>query len=132
MARDSSPRRRASKGTDPALQSYTWIKKIRPYWVARRLPCARCGGDIDYVSSRYYPNTRRVNPATLVVGHIVGRDEARARGWPEDRINARENTQPEHARCSDRSGALYLQAKRAGLITLAAPGRPETDVSRKW
>jgi hypothetical protein len=86
---------------------------------------------IDYDSPRYYPGTRRVNPATLNVGHIVGRDEARLLGWTEAAVNDIGNTQPEHARCSDRSGAVYGNRKR-GRLALIRSGRPEFDASREW
>lgn len=123
--------RRASKGTDPALSTYRWMKVVRPHWQALRRPCARCGRMIDYDSPRYYTGTRRVNPATLVVGHIVGRDEAYQLGWPDERINDISNTQPEHARCSDRSGAVYGNRKR-GRLALIRRTRPDVDTSREW
>lgn len=114
--------RRASKGTDPLLTTREWRVTIRGHWVRLGLPCARCGRAIDYDTGRYLPGTRRVNPASLVVGHIVGRDVARRIGWTDEQINALENSQPEHARCSDASGARYGNRKR-GLrrsVSLAA------------
>jgi hypothetical protein len=104
--------RRPSKGRDHALNSYYWTHTVRRHWQARREPCRRCGQPIDYDSPRYWPGTRRVNPTTLAVGHVIGRHEARALGWSEERINAITNTQPEHARCSDSSGATYGNALR--------------------
>lgn len=108
------------------LSSYHWVRVVRPYWVRRALPCARCGLDIDYVSGRYYPGTRKVNPYSLVVGHIVGRHEAKLMGWSDAQINALSNTQPEHARCSDQSGAQY--GNRLRLVTTDK----DLDESRKW
>ena len=52
-------------------------------------------------------------PWSLDVGHIVGRDEARALGWTRTQINAIQNTHPEHARCNRAAGATYGNAKRA-------------------
>lgn len=104
--------RRPSKGTDPLLQSRAWRVDIRQHHIRLGLPCARCGGAIDYGAPRYYPGTRRVNPRSLVVGHIVGRDQAKRLGWSDQQINAVSNTQAEHARCSDRSGAVYGNRKR--------------------
>jgi hypothetical protein len=118
------PTRRPSKGTDPLLQTYAWRVKVRAHWMLVRGPCARCGGAIAYDAPRYLPGTRRVNPATLNVGHIVGRDQAKRWGWTEAQVNSVDNTQPEHARCSDRSGARYVNAKRGA--------RRRLDTSRVW
>jgi hypothetical protein len=116
--------RRLNKGTDPLLTTYTWRVTIRGHWLQLRLPCARCGRPIDYDGGRYLPGTRRVNPASLAVGHIVGRDQAKRMGWTDQQINALSNTQPEHARCSDASGARYGNAKRGA--------RNRLDRSRVW
>jgi hypothetical protein len=62
------------------------------------------------------PRTRMINPASLVIGHIVSRDQAKALGWFDDRINSRANTQPEHARCSARSGGRYSQQKKRAKL----------------
>ena len=122
--------RRASKGTDPLLSSYHWVKVVRPYWMRSAQPCARCGGEIDRTSGRYYPGTRTVNPYSLVVGHIVGRHEAKLMGWTDAQINVLSNTQPEHARCSDQSGAQYGNRLRRTL-TLVTTDK-DLDESRKW
>jgi hypothetical protein len=116
--------RRTNKGADPLLTTYAWRTTIRRHWKRERRPCARCGTAIDYDGPRYLPGTRRVNPASLAVGHIVGRDQAKQMGWTEAQINALSNTQPEHARCSDRSGAIYGNAKRGA--------RKRLDTSRVW
>jgi hypothetical protein len=88
---------------DPSLVTYAW-KQHRVYWKRQRLPCARCGGQIDYDGPTYLPG-RKLNPRSLVVGHIVSRHRARELGWPEAAIHALSNTQPECRRCSNRSGA---------------------------
>jgi hypothetical protein len=116
--------RRSSKGTDPLLQTHHWRVTIRAHWVRQGLPCARCGRPIAYGAARYLPGTRRVNPASLVVGHVVGRDQAKRLGWTEVQTNSVANTQPEHSRCSDRSGARYVNAKRGA--------RRRLDTSRTW
>jgi 5-methylcytosine-specific restriction endonuclease McrA len=59
---------------------------------------------IDYDGPRYLPG-RKQNPRYLIVGHIVSRHRARELGWPEARIHALANTQPECQSCSNRSGA---------------------------
>lgn len=102
----ASHTRRAGKGSDPLLKTHAW-QLIKAHWRRVRDPCHRCGTPIDYDSPRYYEGTRRVNPHTLAVGHIVGRHEARLLGWTDAMINQLSNTQPEHARCSDTSGATY-------------------------
>lgn len=104
--------RRASKGTDPLLTTKAWRVDTRQHHIRQGLPCARCGKSIDYGAPRYWPGTRRVNPRSLVVGHIVGRDQAKRLGWTDAQINELSNTQAECARCSDRSGAVYGNAKR--------------------
>lgn len=127
--------RRLSKGTDPLLTSYTWRTTIRRHWQQQRLPCARCGRPIDYDTGRYLPGTRRVNPASLAVGHIVGRDQAKRLGWTEQQINALSNTQPEHARCSDRSGAQYgnrLRGRGPGGRRSRPDGFEPLVTSRQW
>ena len=88
---------------DPALKTAAW-RRIRAHWLASNRPCARCGGPIDRTAPKGHPRA-------LVVGHIVGRDEARAAGWPESRTNALQNTQPECTECSARSGGAYAAAK---------------------
>lgn len=123
--------RRESKGTDPLLSTRHWREVIRPYWIDRGLPCARCGRAIDYRAARYLPGTRRVNPASLAVGHIVGRARARALGWPDTMINALSNTQPEHARCSDRSGAVEGNRMRGALRRARGRAAPLVT-SRRW
>jgi hypothetical protein len=124
-------KRRASKGTDPLLQSPYWINVVRPFWKDPRnqRPCARCRGYIDYAAPRFYPGTRKVNPRSLAVGHIIERHKARAMGWSDDQINDISNTQPECARCSDSSGAKYGNALR-GLRVVRT--RPSLDGSREW
>lgn len=93
-----------SAGTgDPLLKGRDWAE-LRAYWRKRRLPCARCGGQIDYEA----PKT---SPDAFDLGHIIGRDEARALAWPRARINSVANTQPEHARCNRSAGAQYRNAK---------------------
>ena len=127
--------RRSSKGTDPLLSSHQWTVTIRGYWQQRQGPCARCGHPIDYDAGRYYPGTRRVNPASLAVGHIVGRHQARRLGWTDAQINSLDNTQPEHARCSDRSGAQYgnrLRGARTGTGTRPVLMAEPLVTSREW
>jgi hypothetical protein len=119
--------RRASKGSDPLLTTTEWRVTIRQHWIRQGLPCARCGGAIQYGAPRYLPGTRRVNPRSLAVGHIVGRDQATRLGWTDQQINAVSNTQPEHARCSDRSGAVYGNRKRR-----VRKGALNLDTSRAW
>jgi hypothetical protein len=84
-------------GVDPALGKQAW-KKLRVFWRQQGRPCWRCGLPIRY-------DLKWPHPLSMVVGHIVGRVEARERGWPESRINAISNTLPEHVACSNRSGA---------------------------
>ena len=121
--------RRASKGTDPLLTTTEWRVTIRQHHIRAGLPCARCGGVIQYGAPRYYPGTRRVNRRSLVVGHIVGRDQAKRLGWSDEQINALSNTQAEHAVCSDRSGAAYLNAKRGRRVTRS---RAKLVTTRPW
>jgi hypothetical protein len=70
-----------------------------------------------------------VNPYSLVIGHIVGRHEAKLMGWTDAQINAISNTQPEHARCSDQSGARYGNNLRR---LVALPTDKDLDESRDW
>ena len=88
---------------DPLLKGRDW-EKIKAHWRSRRLPCARCGRPIDY--------NQPGRPDSLDVGHIVPRDEAKARGWTRAMINSVANTQPECRTCSRSAGAAYGNHKR--------------------
>lgn len=136
MSPRPAPPRRASKGADPLLQTNHWRKVVRAHWIRHARVCARCGRPIDTGLARCYPGTRKVHPGSLAVGHIVGRDQAKALGWTEAQINAISNTQPEHARCSDRSGAQYGNQKRgrrgAQLRVVPREDRQALDNSRRW
>jgi len=131
-----APKRRASKGADPLLTTYDWRVTIRNHWLKHARVCARCGRPIDTSLARFYPGTRKVHPGSLVVGHIVGRDQAKLLGWTDAQINDLSNTQPEHARCSDRSGAVYINQRRgrrgAQLRVVSREKRQSTDNSRRW
>lgn len=90
----------------------------RAHWKRLRQPCARCGQSIDYDAPyriiRQGRNT--INPRAFVCGHIVSKRKARLMGWPESKVNALENSQPECARCSTRSGAAEGQVARTKPI----------------
>ncbi len=83
--------------TDPSLGRYAW-KQIRQYWRRLGRPCWRCGLPIRY-------DLKWPHPLSLVVGHITSRAQARAAGWSEAQVNSIANTAPEHADCSNKSGA---------------------------
>jgi hypothetical protein len=98
---------------DRLLDGANW-RASRASWLALRLPCARCGLPIDYDTDRYLKRangTKIVNPWSLAVGHVIGRDQAKQLGWSDDKINSRANTQPEPVRCSASSGGRYVQNK---------------------
>jgi hypothetical protein len=126
-----SQRRTNKGGADSLLSSRSWTGPIRDYHIGQRKPCARCGGQIDYGAPRILPGTNRVNPRSLVVGHKVGRHEARKLGWTDAQINSLENTQAECAHCSDSSGARYGNALRGAPLQVVRT-RPALDSSRDW
>lgn len=103
-----------SKGTDQRLTTAWWRKTVRGHWQKpeNRQPCTRCHQDIDYDGPRYIPNQipRKVNPRSLVVGHIISRHQAKLLGWTDEQTMAIANSRPECADCSSRSGAIYLNA----------------------
>lgn len=104
---------------DSIYKRRDWKKAVR-YWQARLstgLACARCGGPIQRGGER--------GPASLDVGHIIGKHEARQMGWTEAQINAVSNTQPEHQLCSRRHGARYGNAVRGRAL-------PEPVTSQAW
>jgi hypothetical protein len=103
---------------DPALGRYSW-KRIRAYWRAQRRPCWRCGAAIDYAA-------RWPHPLSMVVGHLTSRVEARALGWSEARINSIGNTLPEHASCSNRSGAALGRQRQAAQKAV------QTVIADRW
>ena len=91
---------------DNAYTGKQWEANKR-HWRTLRKPCARCGGAIDYDAPYHVTvrGKRTINKRALVVGHIVGKADARAKGWTEEQTNALANTQPECAGCSIKSGA---------------------------
>jgi hypothetical protein len=117
---------------------------IRPYWQRRRLPCqCGCGGQpIDYDGPTYVliNGKRRLNPASLAVGHVVSSYAAKQLGWTEQQINSLGNTRPERADHSLRSGAELgervrqsRQSKPAPMHTPAyAPPVRRIDTARRW
>lgn len=101
-----------NKRADPLLGDKGQWASNRRYWRGQLpTPCARCGYMINK-DVPYRGAGGKINKGALVVGHIVGRAEARALGWTETMINALGNTQPEHAKCSWGSGAVYGQQRQ--------------------
>jgi 5-methylcytosine-specific restriction endonuclease McrA len=95
--------RRASKGTDPRLQSSSW-RGIVAYWQAQQSPYCRAnicllpGIPIRYTGIR--------GPDSLDVGHIVARDNDHRTQWTVP------DTRPEHSRCNRSAGASAGNRKR--------------------
>ena len=122
------------KSVDPLLTSQHWRVTIRGHWKRLRLPCAVCGRAIAYDAPRYLiiDGRKRINPRSLVVGHIVSRYEAKRRGWTEQQSNALGNTRPECFACSNRSGAMLGQRVRAAQNagTTSTYARPAT--ASRW
>jgi len=90
--------------SDPLLGSYSW-KLIRKAWRDKGLPCSKCGCRINYTSG--YKGID-----AFEVGHIVGRDQARAMQWTDAQINSIGNTRPECRQCNRRDGARYMHSKK--------------------
>jgi hypothetical protein len=103
---------------DPLLYTPTWRKVIRPYWQRRRLAC-QCGcrppEPIAYDAPTYVfvDGKRRLNGASLVVGHIVSRYEAKQLGWTSSRST--------HSATPDRRGRTIACA--AALSSVRGCGR---------
>jgi hypothetical protein len=122
---------------DPLLYTPTWRKVIRPYWQRRRLAC-QCGcrppEPIAYDAPTYVfvDGKRRLNGASLVVGHIVSRYEAKQLGWTEQQINALSNTRPERADHSLRSGAELGERVRQGRPPRASVPVRNIDTASRW
>ena len=98
-------------------------KRNRAVLLAMRLPCARCGGAIDYDGPRFaWVNGRRVeNLAAFDCGHVVDR----ALGGD----NSLANLQAEHARCGRHAGARLGNARRRRGPT---PPALAPATSRAW
>src|SRR5215218_781931 len=92
---------------DPLLATTRHPGANRKHWKRLRRPCAVCGLAIDYTGKTFIvvAGVRRLNPRSLVVGHIVDRATAKRLGWSAAQINSLSNTRPECARCSVKSGA---------------------------
>jgi hypothetical protein len=75
---------------------------------------------------------RRLNPAALVIGHIVSRYEARRRGWSDQQINALSNTRPERMDHSLRSGARLGQQVQQGRQAPAPAPVRLPDTASRW
>jgi hypothetical protein len=127
---------------DPLLWTPAWRREIRGYWKRRRLPC-QCGCvppmEIAYDSPTFLlvNGKRRLNPASLAVGHILSRYEARQLGWSEQQINSLSNTRPERADHSLRSGAELGERVRQGWQPKPAPVTPpdtvrHIDTASRW
>jgi hypothetical protein len=69
---------------------------------------AACRSTTTPVASQESGRNQDRQPAVAVVGHVIGRDQAKQLGWSDDRINSRTNTQPQHVRCSASSGGKYV------------------------
>lgn len=104
-------------------------RAIRQHWIALRLPCAVCGCAIDYDHGRYLADGS-LNKRSLVVGHIVARSVALARGWSVERTDSVANTRPECCACSNRTGAqLGNRMQRAKMIK---GGVVKRQPQQKW
>jgi hypothetical protein len=106
--------------SDPRLHTYAW-RQSRAYWkrVGKRqgLGCARCGVQLEW-DRWYYPGTRKVIPNAFALGHKIGRDLGATLGYDPNYIDSVENTQPECAKCSARSGYLTQARKRGQTLPL--------------
>jgi hypothetical protein len=127
---------RARNGwSDPLLHTPSWRRVVRPYWQRRRLPC-QCGcwppEPIAYDSPTYFVinGKRRLNPAALVIGHVVSRYEAKQLGWTAQQINALSNTRPERQDHSLRSGGRLGASIQQGRQS-PAPVR-HIDTAHRW
>jgi hypothetical protein len=125
--------------SDPLLHTAAWRRVIRPYWKRRRLPCqCGCGGQpIDYDGPTYFVinGKRHLNPAALVVGHIVSRFEARQLGWSEAQVNDVRNTRPERQDHSLRSGGRLGAQVQQGWQVKPPPVRTPVrhiDTASRW
>jgi hypothetical protein len=121
--------------SDPLLHTPAWRRVIRPYWKRRRLPCqCGCGGQpIDYDGPTYVivNGKRRLNPRSLVIGHIVSRYEAKRLGWTAEQINSIANTRPERMDHSLRSGGRLGASIQQGWQPKPAPVAPP-DTASRW
>src|SRR4029453_2418725 len=107
------------KQADPLLTSYAWKQLRMVYAQQLPLPCARCGHMITS-AKKYYPNSKIINPRSLVLGHKLSRSEGRACGYSEAQLHSPENLQPECWDCSSRSGARQgaVLGRRTQLVAL--------------
>jgi hypothetical protein len=122
---------KSKKPLDPALKDVKHRKYNRDYWRRKRLPCARCGGVIDYFGPQYLPDGRH-NPRYLVVGHKVSRVEALEAGWPLAKINDVSNTQPECYECSVKSGAVLGRDRAQAKAVAPKRSAPSAPEARFW
>jgi hypothetical protein len=74
---------------------------------------------------------RRLNPAALVVGHVVSRYEARRLGWTAEQINALTNTRPERMDHSLRSGGQLGASIQQGWRPKPPPVTPP-NTAHRW
>jgi hypothetical protein len=133
---DMAWRRSRNGWSDPLLHTPAWRRVIRPYWKRRRLPC-QCGcwppRPIDYDGPTYVVvnGKRRLNPAALVIGHVVSRYEAKRLGWSAEQINALSNTRPERQDHSLRSGGVLGAQIQQGWQLPPPPVTPP-DTASRW
>jgi hypothetical protein len=101
---------------NPARKSPQY-RRNRAIIRARRDPCARCGGEIDYFGPRFFfiGGVRRENPLAFDCGHRV----ALALGGTEEL----HNLQAEHVKCSRHAGGRLGLQLRYGLAGTTTPYR---------
>jgi len=109
------------------------LPQLRAYWRhVERLPCARCGGQIDYDGPTYVQVwvdgrlKRKGNPFALDVGHKVEADLDKRKWY------APIDTQPEHARCNRKAGAQYGNRKRGRESMQRKAFRVTLRTSQRW
>jgi hypothetical protein len=118
-------RTRATDDNDPLINNRNW-RKLREQIKALRLPCARCGRQIDYDNV-----CGKQSPRSFVLGHRVSRREARALGWTIAQMNSLGNLQPECRSCSNKSGAKLARSLQNTRPPLE-PFVPFADFGDRW
>jgi hypothetical protein len=88
---------------DPYLSSAAWKTQrqvLKAQWEYVGAPCARCGLAIHYDLA--YPD-----PRSFALGHIISRAKYARQGITDlSIVHSVNNLQPEHLRCSTRSGRV--------------------------
>ena len=121
---------------NPRRSNGSLREKHRRYWKSMGLPCAICGGPIDYSLGMVTdPRTgkRKPHPMSFVIDEIVPVSRYREGGYssPEQCAQDRNNQRPAHWICNARRGDGTRGARADVHVVMGAPCSGKTTLVGK-